>query len=108
MRSGYSRRVCFDEMILAPVMQQEIGLLATCERPVTDEDIASAQRWIQDAALWRIRRETVKDAILLHASERSFHPVRSYLQSLQWDRTKRIGVWLPRYLGTELNDYTQH
>ena len=61
---------------------------------------------MQEAGLKRIGREAVRDGLHLHARERSFHPVRRHLQSLQWDRTPRIGTWLPRYLGTELNDYT--
>jgi predicted P-loop ATPase len=33
------------------------------------------------------------------ARDRSHHPVRDYLDSLEWDRTSRIGNWLKVYLG---------
>ena len=53
----------FDEMLRAPMMQHEIGRLDICERPVTDEDVTDLQRWMQDAGLKRIGRETVRDAM---------------------------------------------
>jgi predicted P-loop ATPase len=31
--------------------------------------------------------------------ECAFHPVRDYLQALQWDGKARVENWLPRYLG---------
>ena len=98
----------YDEMLRAPVMLHELGLVDTCERPVTDEDVINLQKWMQDSGLKHIARETVRDAMHLHARERAFHPVRNYLRTLQWDRTKRINVWLARYLGTKLDDYTQN
>ena len=99
----------FDEMLRAPMMQHEIGRLDICDRAVTDEDVTDLQRWMQDAGLKRIGRETVRDAMFRRAKDRSFHPVRRYVHSLQWDRTPRIGSWLPRYLGADFNPYTmQH
>lgn len=35
-----------------------------------------------------------------------FHPVRAYLDSLQWDGTARLNTWLTRYAGAADNDYT--
>src|SRR4051812_6664717 len=68
----------YDEMLRAPVLQHEIAQLKTCERPVTDEDITDLQRWMQTAGLPRIGREVVRDALALHARERSYHPVADY------------------------------
>ena len=96
----------FDEMLRAPVMLQEIGRLDTCNRPVTDVDVTNLQRWMQEAGLKHIGREAVRDALLFIANEHSFHPVRQYLRSLEWDEATRIGIWLARYLGAELTDYT--
>lgn len=39
--------------------------------------------------------------------ENAFHPVRDYLQSLEWDGQERLPGWLTRYLGTEDNEYTR-
>jgi predicted P-loop ATPase len=42
----------------------------------------------------------------MRAHERTFHPVRDYLGSVQWDDTARLSAWLSTYLGVEQNDYT--
>ena len=38
----------YDEMLRAPVMLHELGLVDTCERPVTDEDVINLQKWMQE------------------------------------------------------------
>jgi predicted P-loop ATPase len=102
----------FDEMLRAPVMRHEIGDPAqTCDplRLVTDEDVTTLQRWLQRAGLKRCSRQTAADAMWEYArKERSFHPVRDYLDSLKWDNKERIGTWLHDYLGAELTGYTEH
>lgn len=47
----------------------------------------------------------VLGAVLVHAEEHAFHPVRDYLNSLQWDGEKRLPIWLHHYLGVEHSDY---
>lgn len=50
----------------------------------------------------------VKDALLSAASERVFHPIRDYLDSLPvWDGTERVDTLLIEYLGAEDNSYTR-
>ena len=39
------------------------------------------------------------------ARERAFHPVRDYLNALQWDGTPRLATWLNVYPGAEPNEY---
>lgn len=49
-----------------------------------------------------------KDALLAVASERAYHPVKEYLDSLpEWDGTKRIDTILTDYLGAEDSEYTR-
>src|SRR5262249_26343290 len=38
------------------------------------------------------------------ARDRSYHPVRDYLDSLVWDKVDRIGNWLSVYLGVAATD----
>jgi hypothetical protein len=49
----------------------------------------------------KIGREITGQAIELRAQERSFHPVRDYLDGLKWDGVERLELWLPRYMGAE-------
>lgn len=49
-----------------------------------------------------------KDAVLAVAAERSYHPVREYLDALPgWDKTPRAEKLLIDYLGAEDNSYTR-
>jgi predicted P-loop ATPase len=98
----------FDEMIQAPVVLHEIGMLDSCHRPLTDADAIDLQGWMQTNGFRSMGLETVRNALILRAEQCKFHPVRQYLRPLVWDGTPRIGVWLPRYLGADFNPYTQH
>ncbi len=49
----------------------------------------------------------VMGAVLVHAEEHDFHPVREYLEQLEWDGTKRVATWLHQYLGVEDTDYSR-
>ncbi|MDF2672438.1 MAG: hypothetical protein K0R09_703 [Clostridiales bacterium] len=49
-----------------------------------------------------------KDALLTAASERAFHPIKDYFNSLPiWDGTERVDKLLIDYLGAEDNSYTR-
>jgi putative DNA primase/helicase len=49
-----------------------------------------------------------KDALLAVASERAYHPVREYLESLpEWDGVQRVDMLLSDYLGAEDSAYTR-
>src|SRR5208283_4657897 len=63
-------------------------------RPVRDCDVARVQRYIQAIGLPRIGRETISDAIDLAAENRARHPLRDWLDGLQWDGRPRLDSWL--------------
>ena len=47
----------------------------------------------------------IEGAIKVAANEYRYHPVRDYLNSLQWDGTERVRYALRHFLGAEVNDY---
>ncbi len=56
---------------------------------------------------WTLSKEKVIDSIKALAVERSFHPLRDYLNSLTWDGKPRLKNWLSVYLGAEDNEYNR-
>lgn len=48
----------------------------------------------------------IEDALNLEFQKYAFHPVKEYLQSLEWDGTKRINRLLVNYFGADDNIYT--
>jgi predicted P-loop ATPase len=72
----------------------------------TDEHDILTAAWLQHQGI-SVPREIAAQAVQTVAREHSFHPIRDYLNSLKWDRTKRIDDWLTLYLGAKPTDYTR-
>ena len=99
-----------DQMQQCIMLMHQIGSplregLEPC--PVTDADITHLQVWLQHKGLKRIGREDVYQAMDTRARGCAYHPVRKYLEALEWDGQHRVNVWLATKLGTELTPYTQ-
>lgn len=62
--------------------------------------------WLAQAEYLRIRStENLEAAVAWCANENGFHPVREYLDSLQWDGIERLNDWLGDYLGMRKTEY---
>ena len=48
----------------------------------------------------------IQKAISIVADCNKYHPIRDYLNSLEWDGTERIRYALPRFLGVEDSEYS--
>lgn len=100
-----------DEMLQAPLLMKplrpEIDSKSFKPRPLSDYDVTEAQEILQRAALKRIGKDVMHQAIDRRAYECRFHPARQYLNSLTWDGTKRVSNWLSLYLGATQNAYAQ-
>ena len=67
---------------------------------VTDVDMYQIQRYIE--TYYGISSDkAINKAVSIVASERSYHPIRNFLEALHWDGKNRIASLLPRFLGTE-------
>jgi hypothetical protein len=53
------------------------------------------------------KKDLLRTALSDAARVNSFHPVRDYLDGLQWDSVKRIDTWLSEYGGAEDTEYTR-
>jgi predicted P-loop ATPase len=97
--------LAFDEMQRTTMFVNPFGGDVT-PAPLTDADVVKIQQYVQHAGIQRIGKDAVGDAVRLCANERSFHPVREYLNALRWDGRPRIESWLATYLGAEATPYT--
>ncbi len=106
--SGLQDCLAYDEMQQTAMLMHPIGSpMAPFEpRPIVDEDVAYFSEYLQQAGLKHIGSSVVRDAISARAVENCYHPVRDYLDGLQWDGQKRANVWLTTRLGAELTEYT--
>jgi predicted P-loop ATPase len=65
----------------------------------TDNDDTQLLVWLQHTGIGLRSRTSVSECVTVVANERLVHPVRAYLQSLEWDATPRISSWLAKYIG---------
>jgi predicted P-loop ATPase len=90
-----------DEMLRAPVLMQSLdGANDFTPRPLRDTDVGFIQERLQEFGLKRATKDTVHQAIDMQAQERSFHPVRDYLDRLEWDGTERASKLFGGYFGS--------
>jgi hypothetical protein len=74
----------YDEMLCAPLLMQTLeDEQDFAPRPVTDVDVGIVQERLQHLGLKRLGKDVVHQAVDVRAHERSFHPVRDYLEGLQ-------------------------
>jgi predicted P-loop ATPase len=71
----------------------------------TDHEDRLAADWLQHHGIY-VSVEVAGLAVQTVARDRTFHPVRQKLDSLEWDGTCRIDDWLSLYLGADSNEYT--
>ena len=74
--------------------------------PIRDVDVTAIQEHLQYAGLRWVTKDTTHSAVDERASERPFHPVRTYLSGLTWDGRPRLDTWLDDYLGAKPTPYT--
>jgi hypothetical protein len=112
LRSDPATSECIgrDEMFCGAVLMRAMPdskITATAlPRPVTDDDVAGLQEWLQKAGLRRVGKDATHQAVDLRARECAFHPVRDYLNALTWDGTPRLTLWLTTYLGVAETTYS--
>lgn len=68
---------------------------------ITDTDISYLKLYFE-RTYGLMGGDRMMDAIRIVANEKQFHPVRDYLNSLQWDGEERIRYVLAKYLGAEV------
>ena len=73
---------------------------ATIPRPWEDADDTRTAEWLQLRGL-NVAPIVVGRAVGAVARDLRIHPVRDWLDSLQWDGTSRIETWTSAYLGAD-------
>jgi predicted P-loop ATPase len=107
MRATMRGALAYDEMLCAAILTKPIDGEEQLPRMVTDVDVTAIQSRLQRIALSRVGKDPVHQAVDKIAYENKFHPVRNYLNGLQWDGSSRLAEFLPKYFGAENNSYNR-
>lgn len=71
---------------------------------ITDDDIRNLKVWFIKRHKIEPSNAVLEDAIGFIAVENSFHPVRDYLDKLEWDGVRRLDTWLRVYMGASMKE----
>lgn len=71
-----------------------------------DIDDMRVMKWLAQQYNLRVKASHVIEAVSVVAHDHSFHPVREYLEKLEWDRVPRLESWLTDVLGVHANEYS--
>ena len=108
VRAVMPHAFAYNEMLRAPLLMQPLeDRLEPLPRPVTDVDVGIVQERLQHLGLKRLSKDIVHQAVDVRAHERRFHPVKDYLDGLQWDGVARLVDLFPNYFGAEVTPYTR-
>ena len=96
--------LAFDEFSHATVAVAPLPWGSTTVEWTDQEDRLTAN-WLQHEGIF-VSVEIAGQAVQAAARDHRVHPVREYLDKLDWDGTRRLDSWLSSYLGVERSDYS--
>lgn len=68
---------------------------------VRDIDILEIKNYLVDKYRVEVTKEKIIEVLQVIGNQNSFHPVKDYLNSLEWDGVPRLDNWLYNYLGVK-------
>jgi predicted P-loop ATPase len=108
LRAVWPDALAYDEMLCAPMLMRSLTGENDFEpRPLTDVDVSILQENLQQRGLKRIGKDTMHQAVDERAHERKFHPVRDYLDGIEWDGSERLSTLFCTYFGAERTTYVE-
>lgn len=74
---------------------------------ISDFDLINMRVYFATALKLEVEGTVIWNAIVAVATKHKTHPIKEYLESLQWDGVSRIDTWLINYAGAQDNLYTR-
>ena len=71
-----------------------------------DIDDIRVMKWLAQQYNLRVKASSVIEAVSVVAHDHAFHPVRNYLNKLEWDRVPRLDTWLNTVMGVAQSGYS--
>jgi predicted P-loop ATPase len=97
----------FNEFAHATVIQKPAPWMkadSECGRPWIETDDILTAEWLQHNGIF-VSSVIASQAVETVAREHRIHPVKVYLEGLQWDGKSRLRTWLSEYLGVDVSPY---
>lgn len=73
----------------------------------TEQDAISAKLYLSRKHRYEPSVNLIHETVVATSRTKSYHPVKEYLDGLEWDGTERLKSWLVDYAGVKNNEYVQ-
>lgn len=75
---------------------------------LTDEHVTQTTIWLQEVYNYALRGTALVHLAMIAAARLcSFDPVKDWLETLKWDGTERLDLWLPHLVGCDATPYSK-
>lgn len=98
--------ICRNELTCRTDIVKDMGWKRSPTASITDVDIFQIQRYLEREYGLKSERN-INKAISIIASENGYHPIKQYLENLEWDGEERIKHAMTKYLGVDEDEYSE-
>lgn len=98
--------ICRNELTCKTDIVKDMGWKRSSSASITDVDVFQIQRYLEQTYGLRNERN-INKAVSIIASENSYHPIKQFLESLEWDGEERISHAMTKYLGVDEDEYSE-
>ena len=95
-----SGAICHNDLTGKTDIIKNLGWDKPAGGGIRDVDIDQIE-WYLERTYGLKNYKAIGKALNIVASQNHFHPIKEYLENLEWDGISRIGDLLPKYLGVE-------
>lgn len=74
---------------------------------LNDRDLIHLKHYIAYTRDKEFNKNIIDEAVLINAMNKKYHPLKDYLNRLEWDRKERVDTWLIDVCGADDNEYVR-
>ena len=97
--------ICHNDLTCKMDITRNLGWGKPPGGGIRDVDVDQIE-WYLERTYELRNYKAIGKALNIVASQNHFHPIKDYLEKLEWDGVSRIADVLPKYLGAEKSEYT--
>jgi len=98
--------LAYDEFRQAIMKKRKMPWGSEPDEPFNDIDVLDFVNWAQGEKL-PMSKELAEQSIQIVGDKSRYHPVRDWLETLEWDGVERIDHWLHDMMGVEEQEFTE-
>ncbi len=97
--------ICHNDLTDKMDIRKDLGWGKSDCGGIRDVDVNQIE-WYLERTYGLKNYKMIGKALNIIASENHFHPIKEYLEALEWDGISRVSEFLPKYLGADKCSYT--